>query len=173
MGATVLGQMTGAFGGRMAGGMLGGPAAGNPADRREVQPRQVPEGGDGAAQAGHTDYDQLSTGGAEPTALGLLFAVVPRHRAVVYEVLNDSDHATYVYDLPSGGPADGVREIAAALALIGYRVSAVYADATGVDSSLRDAVARLPYLAALRQGFRGRVIHGENWESQLDALLSR
>lgn len=104
----------------------------------------------------------------------MLFAAVPKHGARVYEVLNDSEHATYVYDLPPGNLSEGVREIAAALALIGYRVSAVYSadGADGADSRYREAVVRLPHLAALRRGFRGRVIHGENGESQLDALLA-
>jgi hypothetical protein len=87
-------------------------------------------------------------------------------------VLNDPDHATYVYALPPGDPGDGIRQIAAAMGLIGFRVSAIYQDASGVDSKFRDAVERLSYLAWLRDGFRGRAIHTEGWEAQLDGLLA-
>ena len=60
---------------------------------------------------------------------------------------------------------------ATALALINFRVSAVYAAADAVDSAVRDAVQRLPHLAWLRDRFRGRAIHTEGWSKQLDGLL--
>jgi hypothetical protein len=174
LGGLGVGPMAGGDG---MGGMLGGAGAsgGQPHQQR---PRATPDAT--SATAAHTDYDALSATGAdspdvpgeEPTAFGMVFAAVPSAHAVVYEVLNDPDHATYVYDLPPGDPADGIRQIAAAMGLIGFRVSAIYQDASGVDSKFRDAVERLSYLAWLRDGFRGRAIHTEGWEAQLDGLLA-
>ena len=170
LGTAVVGSMLlGGLGGPAGFGGLGGGAGGTAPDRH--QERHAP--GSGSADVAHTDYERLSTGGDAATVLGMVYAVVPQHRAVVYEVLNDRDHATYVYDLPPGDPADGVRALAAALAMIGFRVSAVYSDASGVDSRFRDAVERLPYLSWLRSGFRGRAIHTDGWAAQLDGLLAR
>jgi hypothetical protein len=152
------------------GGGLGGGIGAGSDQQHQQRPRATPE--TTSATVAHTDYEALGTSGSEPTALGMLFAVVPSANAVVYEVLNDGDHATYVYDLPPGDPAEGVRLIAAAMGLIGFRVSAVYQDASGVDSPFRAAVERLDYLAWLRDSFRGRAIHTENWEAQLDGLLA-
>jgi hypothetical protein len=165
LGTAVVGSMLlGGLGG--FGGLAGGPGGTAP------DPHQERHGGrGGSADVAHTDYDRLGTGGDAATVLGMVYAVVPQHHAVVYEVLNDRDHATYVYDLPPGDPADGVRALAAALAMIGFRVSAVYSDASGVDSRFRDAVERLPYLSWLRSGFRGRAIHTDGWAAQLDGLL--
>jgi hypothetical protein len=165
MGMAVLGGIasgSGVFGGALGAGSQ--PAGGQP---REELPRHVPQGG--GADVAHTDYGKLTTAGSAPTVYGMLFAVVADHDAVVYEVLNDPDHATYVYD----SPPDGVGALSAALASIGFRVSAVYSDASGVDSQFRDAVARLPQLSMLRTSFRGRAIHADGWEQQLDALLAR
>jgi hypothetical protein len=159
--------------GPMAGGGVGGMLSGAGASGgqpHQQRPRATPD--TTSATVAHTDYDAVTAGGEEPTALGMLFAAIPTANAVVYEVLNEGDHASYVYDLPPGDPAEGVRLIAACMGLIGFRVSAIYQDASGVDSKFRDAVERLKYLAWLRDGFRGRAIHSEGWEAQLDGLLA-
>ena len=171
LGGLGIGPMAGGGG---LGGMLGGVGAAGGGPPHQQQPRSVPD--ETSATVAHTDYDALSATGSaapvqDPTAFGMVFAVVPAADAVVYEVLNDGDHATYVYDLPPGDPGEGVRLIAAAMGLIGFRVSAVYQDASGVDSQFRDAVERLKYLAWLRDGFRGRAIHTDGWEAHLDGLL--
>jgi hypothetical protein len=167
LGGLGVGPMAG--GGGM-GGMLGaaGASGGQP---HEQQPRATPD--TTSATVAHTDYDAVTAGGEEPTALGIVFAAIPSANALVYEVLNEGDHASYVYDLPPGDPTEGVRLIAACMGLIGFRVSAIYQDASGADSKFRDAVERLNYLAWLRDGFRGRAIHTEGWEAQLDGLLAR
>lgn len=159
----VLGGMAGP-GGMAATGGIGALYGDSTTTQHQVQPRQEPRPLTGL-RTGYTDYTALGVSGETPTVLAAVFAET--EHAIVYEVLNDADHATYVYDRPPGG----VPGLAAGLALIGYRVSAIYSGA-GIDSTLKDAVARLPHLAALRGGFRGRAIHTDGWLDQLQGLLA-
>ncbi len=100
-----------------------------------------------------TDYDALVVSGEEPPVLAFVLCHTPSGR-VVYEVLNQPDHATYVFD---GDPA----AVNHALDLIGFRVSAI---TEGVP-------ARAPAVRTLRDAFVGRVVHTESgWQSRLAAL---
>ena len=80
--------------------------------------------------------------------------------AAAYEVLNEGDHATYVYR--AGGP-DGVAALNRALDLLGFRVEGIYADADSAGSRYRKAAQRLPALRLLREAFVGRVVHTDGW----------
>jgi hypothetical protein len=102
--------------------------------------------------------------------LAMAFVVLPAERAIVHEVLNDGGYPTFVYDIGSGGAATAVAEIAAGLALIGYRVDVLDADVDSAGSGY-GAVARLPHVAQLRAKLRGRVAHGDDRSAQLAALL--
>ncbi len=171
VGSVVLGAaLMGGFGGGLPG--LAGGAGGSAPDRQHDRTAADSPPGASAGVA-HTDYARLGTGGASATVLGMVYAAVPEHGAVVYEVLNEREHASYVYDLPPGDPDQAIRTLASALAMIGFQVSAVHSTASGVDSRFRDAVERLPYLSWLRSGFRGRAIHTDGWAAQLDGLLRR
>jgi hypothetical protein len=85
----------------------------------------------------------------------------------VYEVLNEHDHASYVYraDAP-----ERVAELNRALALIGYRVAALYSDAQAAGSPYHLAAQRLPALHLLRAAYLGRVVHTDGWAERLRAL---
>ena len=88
--------------------------------------------------------------------------------ALVYEVLNEPDHATYVYAAPS---ADRAAALNRALDLIGFRVSAIYTDADPAGSPYRQAAERLPALRLLREAYLGRVVHTDAWAARLhDAI---
>lgn len=119
-----------------------------------------------------TDYDALSTqaqGGDDslPTVLAFCMALTPSKK-LVYEVLNVKNHATYVYDCPDLAT---MQQLNRALVLIGFRVEAIYQDASQAGSKWRTAVERLPYLQGLRSALRGRAIHVEDWQAQLQKLL--
>jgi hypothetical protein len=114
-----------------------------------------------------TDYAALTPAGSESTVMAFLLCVTPSGR-ILYEVLNEPDHATYVY----AAPAERLRVINRALVLIGFRVEAIYSDTSTVGSGYRAAVERLPYLADLRTAFVGRGIHTDGWEQQVRGLAA-
>jgi hypothetical protein len=156
--------------GRMGGmGGMGGMLGGQFAAQHDIKPRANVERG--TQTAASTDYSQLSTEAqgddALPNILGFCFALTPSKR-LVYEVLNVRNHATYVYDCAD---LDAMRQINRALMLIGFEVEAIYKDATSAGSKYRTAVERLPYLQGIRSALRGRAIHVENWQEQLEKLL--
>jgi hypothetical protein len=113
-----------------------------------------------------TDYDALTAGGGAPTILAFAFCLTDSGR-LVYEVLNEHDHASYVYraDAP-----ERVAELNRALALIGYRVAALYSDAQAAGSPYQLAAQRLPALRLLRAAYLGRVVHTDGWAERLRAL---
>ncbi len=161
----MLGGAAGGMLGGAAGGMLGaGGGAPTGRDARTPVPRAHPH--QGRARAAWTELAALGVHGEAPTVLAFLFCRTP-HGEVVYEVLNERDHATYVY---RPGVA-GVAELNQALALIGFRVSAITAEADGAGATHRRAVERLPYLRVLRDAHLGRVLHTQDWSGQLRQLL--
>jgi hypothetical protein len=113
-----------------------------------------------------TDYDALTAGGEAPTILAFAFCLTDSGR-LVYEVLNERDHASYVYR--ADGP-ERVAELNRALALIGYRVAALYSDAQAAGSPYQLAAQRLPALHLLRAEYLGRVAHTNGWAERLRAL---
>ena len=152
----------------------GGPAGPTGPLPHQASPRSAPTAPNGVT-SGHTDYSALHTSGDTPTVLALSYTVIGR--TVVYEVLNDPDHATYVFDLSawsdgSADPTAAVRALAGAMAKIGFRVSALAAPEGRLDTAVAKAVERLPYLARLRQSLAGRVIHSSGWSASLDGVLA-
>jgi hypothetical protein len=115
----------------------------------------------------HTDLDALSVGGGQPTVLAFALCLTPGGR-LVYEVLNETDHATYVY---RAADPDAVLVLNRALDLLGFRVEGIHADADSAGSRYRRAVGRLPALRLLREAYLGRIIHGEGWADRLGQLL--
>ena len=79
------------FGGGGFAGLGGGPSRG-----RRTRSSRAPNVERGRLTPEHTDYDALSASGEEPTVLAFALCLT-RTRYAVYEVLNESDHATYVY----------------------------------------------------------------------------
>ena len=156
-------QALGNPGGSLLGGMgsLGGTPAppGHEMTARDDMTR-------GTATAETADVSALDTGSAAPSILAFAFSYTPSG-ALVYEVLNEGDHATYVYKVDRAG----VRRLNRALVLVGFRVESIYSDAQTVGSKYKTAVERLPYLSDLRTAFVGRAVHTDNWEAQLRALL--
>jgi hypothetical protein len=113
----------------------------------------------------HTDFDALAAAGDAPTVLAFVLCLTGSGR-LVYEVLNEPDHATYVYR------AAEVATVNRALDLLGFRVEGVYADAESAGSRYRKAAERLPALRVLRDAYLGRVGHGDGWADRLAALLA-
>lgn len=152
----------GAMGGALAMSMLGvgGAAVGN---QHQIQQRANVERG--RLKAAHTDHDALTTSGEEPTVLAFAMCVAPSGH-LIYEVLNEGDHATYVYR------STDVHAINRALDLVGFRVAGIDADADSAGSQYRKAAAHLPALRVLRSAFVGRVIHTDGWSSALNARLT-
>jgi hypothetical protein len=152
----------GPFGPAIYDGFVGGPTP------RARPPRREPR--TGASDVPHTDFGALTVRGIDPSVLVTAFVVLPAERAIVHEVLNDGGVDTYVYDIGAGGAVEAVHTIASGLALIGYRLDVVDADAISADSSYV-AAARSPHVAELRTRLRGRAAHGDQWHPQLAALL--
>ena len=115
-----------------------------------------------------TDYGALTATGGRPTVLAFALCLT-ESGALVYEVLNETDHASYVYRARS---ADEAVALNRALDLIGFRVSAIYSDADSAGSPYRSAAQRLPALRMLRDAYTGRVIHSDDWAARLTAALS-
>jgi len=115
-----------------------------------------------------TDYGALTATGGRPTVLAFALCLT-ESGALVYEVLNETDHASYVYRARS---ADEAVALNRALDLIGFRVSAIYSDADSAGSPYRSAAQRLPALRMLRDAYTGRVIHSDDWAARLSAALS-
>ncbi|MFI5910341.1 hypothetical protein [Dactylosporangium sp. NPDC051541] len=145
----------GVYGPALAYGMLGGfqsAYAGGPHLPRDVFPHQpvTPE---------HTDYAALDNA----VVLAFLLVLTPSGH-LIYEVLNEADHATYVFTCRD---TDQVAQLNRALDLLGFRVEGIYADATSAGSHYRKAAERLPALRVLRERFQRRVVHTEGWRSGL------
>jgi hypothetical protein len=151
----------GAVGGLLAVRMLGTEGVGG---EHVIKPRAGVS--QGRLIPASTDYDALTAGGEAPTILAFAFCLTDSGR-LVYEVLNERDHASYVYraDAP-----ERVAELNRALTLIGYRVAAVYSDAQAAGSPYRLAAERLPALRLLRAAYLGRVVHTDGWAERLRAL---
>ncbi|GAA3292761.1 hypothetical protein Dvina_35340 [Dactylosporangium vinaceum] len=143
------------FGPALAYGMLGGfqsSYAGGPHLPRDVFQHQP-------VTPAHTDYAALDTA----AVLAFLLVLTPSGH-LVYEVLNEADHATYVF---SCRDADQLAQLNRALDLVGFRVEGIYADATSAGSQYRKAAERLPALRVLRERFQSRVVHTEGWRTRL------
>ena len=117
-------------------------------------------------KSAYTDFEALSATGEEPTVLA--FALCHARGHVIYEVLNETDHATYLY---RARDASDVSVINRALDLTGYRVEGIYQDATSAGSKYRKAAERLSALRVLRDAFVGRVIHTEAWAASLSSQI--
>jgi len=115
----------------------------------------------------HTDLAASQASGEAPTVLAFALCLTPSGM-LAYEVLNEGDHATYVYR--AGGP-DGVAALNRALDLLGFRVEGIYADADSAASRYRKAAQRLPALRLLREAFVGRVVHTDGWAARLAEML--
>jgi hypothetical protein len=157
---SMLGMNVGAAGGM--GAMFG--TSGQGGATREMAPRADVDRGT-LTPAG-ADLDALTASGVAPTILAFLMVATPTH--VMYEILNEPDHATYVYR----GGEGSLRDLNRAMALLGFRVEGIYADADSAGSAYRTAVERLPYLQMLRDSFVGRAIHTDAWADQLRALTT-
>jgi hypothetical protein len=160
-----------AMGAMLAYRMLGtGTAGGN---QHRMLPRANVERG--RLTPAHTDLDALSVGGGEPTVRAFALCLTPGGR-LVYEVLNEADHATYVYHAAdhaadrAAGP-DAVVALNRCLDLLGFRVEGIHADADSAGSRYRGVAGRLPALRLLREAYVGRVSHGEGWADRLGHLL--
>ncbi len=79
-------------------------------------------------------------------------------------MLNEGDHATYVYRAPD---TDTVAALNRALDLLGFRVEGIYADASSAGSRYRKAAQRLPALRLLREAYVDRVAHTDDWAGRL------
>jgi hypothetical protein len=115
----------------------------------------------------HTDHAALAAGGPEPTVRA--FVLCHAGGRVAYEVLNEGDHATYVFH---AADPDDVIAVNRALSLVGFRVAGILDDADSAGSRYRKAARRLPALRLLRDAYAGRAIHHDNWASDLQALLT-
>jgi hypothetical protein len=156
--------------GALALGMVGRGVPGGPGgsgtlghDHRPVSRVQIQKGQAGPAW---TDFSRLQVGPEDGTVFAFLLCTTPTGH-VVYEVLSEPDHASYVFR-----PGPGAMAVNRALALIGFRVEAIHAEADTAASTVRRAVERLPYLRVLRDGLCGRAIHGDSWERQIRGLLT-
>ena len=172
MGMGGFGAPFGAYGGLLAMRMLRGDRAWSSGGAQQAQgmfrmPEQVPDPeGFGKLVAAHDDLSQLGMSGDDPTILAFLLGRSAAG-ALVYEVLNVGDHATYVFR----DPQLSLREFDLALMLIGFHIQVLAGDFTGPGSRYAEAVRRMPQLSRLAAAFRGRAIHGDGWEAQLRGLL--
>lgn len=114
-----------------------------------------------------TDYAALTTDGPQPTVLAFLLCHTGSGH-LVFEALNEPDHATYVY---RSGSADHAARLNRALDLIGFQVSAVSDDAGSAGSRYRTAAEHLPALRVLREAYAGRVAHAGDWAGRLTGQL--
>lgn len=96
-----------------------------------------------------TDLDALSAQGETPTVRAFALCLSPNGR-LVYEVLNESAPATYVY---RAADPDAVAALNVALDRVGFDVDDVHRG------------------ALLRAAFLGRIDHGERWAVGLRELL--
>ncbi len=112
-----------------------------------------------------TDYDALSASAGEPTVLAFAFCHTGDY--LVYEALNEPDHATYVYRART---ASDVVAVNRALDLVGFRVEGIYTEASSAGSKYRKAAERLPALRTLRDAYVTRIIHTERWGADLRKL---
>jgi hypothetical protein len=144
--------------GGLGGGGFGGSIVG---DQHRIQPRT--NVAHGRLTPAHTDHAALTAGGAAPTVLAFALCRTGSGH-LIYEVLNETDHATYVYRATD---ADAVAGINRALDLVGFRVSGIYQEAGSAGSAYRKAAERLPALRVLRDAFAGRVVHTDGWAEKL------
>jgi hypothetical protein len=146
---------------RLVGGTIAGGALGHD---HQATARSQPHAVTGSLPA-WSRLSELRVDGGAPSVLAFMFCRTVSG-LLVYEVLNETDHATYVF-----GPGADLPAVNRALATIGFRVEAITDDAADPASRYRRAVQRLPQLRVLRETYRGRVLHGEGWESRLRDLL--
>jgi hypothetical protein len=145
------------FGGSGFGGSgFGGSGFGN---QHRVAPRSDVARGQ-LIPAG-TDPDALVVSGDRPTVLAFALCLTPGGR-LVYEVLNDPDHATY---LSRAATPEDVAAVNLALDVIGFRVAAATETAATTETA-----GRLPALRLLRDRYAGRVDHSGDWADRLRTL---
>ena len=176
------GSFGGGFGGMWAAGMVaGGPPVGygfdgpfaamgpllalrmlgsGGAGGRQIQPRA--DVSRGMLTPESTDYAALTSTGDRPTVLAFVLCRSATG-GVAFDVLNEPDRATYVY-----GAAEGLNR---ALDLVGFQVEAVHDDTAPAGSPYRTAAGRLPALRLLRDAYRGRVEHTDDWTDRLTERL--
>jgi hypothetical protein len=160
----------GAMGGMLAMRMLRGGGAWSRGGQSQAQSMfRVPEAPSAptAQTAAHGDLGALTIAGDDPTIVAFLVASVSSG-ILVYESLNVSDHATYVFR----DATLSMSEFDLDLMLIGFHIEVLAGDVTGPGSRYAEAVRQLPHLARLAAAFRGRAIHGDGWEAQLRGLLA-
>jgi hypothetical protein len=162
------GSWFGGYGGFWSGG-YGGFWSGNQHPR---MPRA--DVARGRLVAAHTDLEALTgpdalaataDGGAAPTIRAFALCLTGTG-GLVYEVLNEPGHDTYVYCATDAG---AVAALNRALDLVGFRPEAVV-DADTAGSAYRAAALRLPALRLLRDAYVGRVAHTDDWARDLTAL---
>ncbi len=129
--------------------------------QHQMQPRANTERG--RLTPAHTDHAALTAAGQAPTVMAFALCLT-RSGRLVYEVLNETDHATYVYRCADAQAVGGINR---ALDLVGFRVSGIYHEADSAGSPYRKAAERLPALKVLREAYQGRVIHTESWAEKL------
>jgi hypothetical protein len=115
------------------------------------------------------DLSALTTSGEDPTVLA--FALGRRADdnlpgLVVFEVLNQLEPLTYVYQPDSGSGTDEIAAVNRFLDDAGFQTAAVHAEGL---TSARGPDAQTSPLARL---LAGKVPHNEQWATQLDALLA-
>jgi len=173
MGGMGFGAPFGAFGGLLAMRMLRGAgswASGGEQQARSMfrMPETVPDPeGFGKLVPAHADFSQLGMTGDDPTIVAFLLGRAAPG-ALVYEILNIADHATYVFH----DPELSLRQFNLALMLTGFHIQVLAGDFSGLGSRYAEAVRRMPELSRLAAAFRGRAIHDDTWESQFRALIA-
>jgi hypothetical protein len=162
MGSMLAYSMLGFGSSSFGGSGFGGSGFGN---QHRALPRANVERG--RLTPARTDLDALSATGEAPTVLAFALCLTGSGR-LVYEVLNEGDHATYVY---RAADADAVAALNRALDLLGFRVEGIYSDASSAGSRYGKAARRLPALRLLRDAYVGRVSHADGWAGDLARLV--
>jgi len=164
-------MLRGGAGGMGMGGMgTGGMGMGGGTSAQYGRPMGTPAARPDDAKglvAAHDDMAALTTSGESPTILGFVMSRTPNGH-IVYETLNEQDHATYVFAAPSMS----LRAFNLALLLIGFHIEVLAGDLTGAGAKYGEAIRRLPYLAQLAAAFTTRVIHVDGWEDRLRAAVA-
>jgi hypothetical protein len=116
------------------------------------------------------DLSALTMSGADPTVLA--FALGRRSEdgrpsPVVYEVLNQLEPLTYVYQPDSGSGTNELAAVNRALDNVGFQTAAVHAE--GLTSAHGPDASTSP----LARWLAGKVPHDGQWATTLDELLTR
>jgi hypothetical protein len=115
------------------------------------------------------DLSALTTSGEDPTVLAFALGRgtdTSLSGLVAYEVLNQPDPLTYVYQPDSASGADTLAAVNRCLDDVGFRTAAVHAE--GLTSAHGPDTQASP----LARWLVGKVPHDGQWATQFDALLA-